>query len=145
MGGGAGQAKVSRYVRGGGGGSQGQAGMVHSTSQRSQPLAVTLEGSCHRAKPNLSKLAQHAHELVLIDDPPVGALALEGDHSGHWLPSLRGRQICTQPQHCQDKCYLEPEHRILRLRRVSCVAGLSNKQTYTQSGGKGRGPGGGRG
>lgn len=44
---------------------------------------------------DLSKLSQHAHELILIDDSPVGPLALEGDHSWHRFASFRRRQICS--------------------------------------------------
>ena len=54
-------------------------------------------------KADLAKLMQHAHELVLVDDSPVGTLALEGDHSGHRLAGFGSRQICTQPQACSDR------------------------------------------
>ena len=52
--------------------------------------------SCYMATADLSKLTQHAHELIFIDDPSVGPLALEGDHSRHSLASLRSSQIYMQ-------------------------------------------------
>lgn len=41
---------------------------------------------------HLAKLAQHVKQLWLIDHPPVGALALEGDGAGQRLAQLGGRQ-----------------------------------------------------
>ena len=73
-----------------------------------------------QGKADLCKLTQHAHELVLVDDPPVGPLALEGDHSGHWPTGLRSRQICTQPRHCQANDTSDPLNTQVALSVLCC-------------------------
>ena len=91
-----------------------------------------------QGKADLCELTQHAHELVLVDDPPVGTLALEGDHSGHWLTGLRSRQICTQPWALSDRATIDPLD-------IHCELNiLSSRSTHSlvKGGGRGRGGGG---
>ena len=92
-----------------------------------------------QGKADLCKLTQHAHELVLVDDPPVGPLALEGDHSGHWPTGLRSRQICTQPRHCQANDTSDPLNTQVALSVLCCWPQKQADLLGRKEGGGGRG------
>ncbi len=69
--------------------------MQHTVSYYHHQVIPKYHNEEKARQSDLSKLAQHAHKLVFIDDSPVGALALEGDHPWHRAASSRWRQVCA--------------------------------------------------
>ena len=80
------------------------------------PCLSSHSSQKHSETDLISKLLQHTHQLRLIDDTPVGSLALEGDHARHRLASLRGWQVCRCHSPGQRLSCLQPK----QVRRTFC-------------------------